>query len=82
METRPENDRSDQSEIQAISRKKTYPREEYASLIVRLWRLPEDQTADIKPDWRSEVEHIQSGEHWAFSSSEELEHFLSDFLRN
>ncbi|MBN1147790.1 MAG: hypothetical protein JXA78_11085 [Anaerolineales bacterium] len=55
--------------------------EEYASLIIRLWRLPRNQAADVEPDWRSEVEHIQSGGHWAFPTSEELEHFLSDFLR-
>lgn len=82
METRSENNGSDQSEIQAISRKPTPAREEYASLIIRLWRMPEEPAADVAPDWRSEVEHIQSGGIWAFSTSQELEHFLRDFLRH
>jgi hypothetical protein len=82
MDTRPENIRSDQPEIQAVSRKPTLAREEYASLILRLWRLPGEQDRGAEPDWRSEVEHIQSGGHWAFSTSQELEDFLRDFLRH
>jgi hypothetical protein len=32
-------------------------------------------------DWRSEVEHIQSGERWNFSAPADLERFLAQFLK-
>ncbi|HLE13258.1 MAG TPA: hypothetical protein VI776_00815 [Anaerolineales bacterium] len=55
--------------------------EEYVSLIVRLWREDESEAGDPPSSWRSEVEHIQSGGHWIFSTLGELESFLSDSLR-
>lgn len=51
----------------------------YASLIIRLWQV--QKYASARPDWRSEVEHIQSGGHWEFASLVELEGFIQQFLR-
>ena len=53
---------------------------EYTSLIIRLWRQSNGEAADQKPGWCSEVEHIQSGGQWNFSTLGELERFLIDFL--
>jgi hypothetical protein len=46
----------------------------YASLIVRLWQC--------EPDWRSEVEHIQSGGTWTFATIADLTMFLNQFLHD
>jgi hypothetical protein len=43
------------------------------------WKEKESRDAD--DDWRSEVEHIQSGERWSFSTQAELERFLAQFLK-
>ncbi len=43
----------------------------YLSFLVRMWREGSD-------DWQGEVEHIQSGRRWEFSTAEELCQFLSD----
>ena len=56
------------------------PSEHYLSLIVRIW-WKEKEGRDADDDWRSEVEHIQSGERWSFSTQAELERFLAQFLK-
>lgn len=55
--------------------------DEYVSLFLRMWQENDDQGSDNEVSWRSEVEHIQSGGSWAFSTLGELEQFLCDFLR-
>jgi hypothetical protein len=54
---------------------------DYASLILRIWRVPGGEAGMDRNGWRSEVEHIQSGGRWELSSLRELEGFLRDFLR-
>jgi hypothetical protein len=54
---------------------------EYASFLIRLWRVPGGEAGMLEPGWRSEVEHIQSGGRWEISGLRELEQFLRDFLR-
>jgi hypothetical protein len=49
---------------------------QYASFLVRLWRLHERSGNGILAEWQSEVEHIQSGNTWKFHSLEGLETFL------
>ena len=48
----------------------------YASFLIRLWR----QTGPLNPDrpgeWQSEIEHIQTGQRWKFSTLEELLDFM------
>jgi hypothetical protein len=41
---------------------------EYASFLIRLWRQTGPDAAGNPFDWQSEVEHIQSGQTWTFSS--------------
>lgn len=53
----------------------------YASMIIRLVQVPGGSSGAEGASWRSEVEHIQSGENREFSSLVELEQFLQDFLR-
>jgi hypothetical protein len=49
---------------------------EYTSFLIRLWReASADATASLT-DWCSEIEHIQSGQHWTFSTLDELLDFL------
>jgi hypothetical protein len=48
---------------------------EYASFIVRIWRQSGLDANGNPFDWQSEVEHIQSGETWSFSTLEELKAF-------
>ena len=49
---------------------------QYASFLIRLWR----QTGPLNPDrpgeWQSEIEHIQTGQRWKFSTLEELLDFM------
>lgn len=48
---------------------------EYESFLVRLWRNPEAE--DQQHPWCGEIEHIQSGARWSFSTlSEEIVEFL------
>ena len=54
---------------------------EYASMIIRLWRVCEGEPGDQSPGWHCEVEHIQSGERWEFSTPDEMERFIAKFLR-
>lgn len=47
---------------------------QYASFLIRLWR--EDSPGDTSPEWRGEVEHIQSGQRCTFSTLDEMLGFL------
>ena len=49
---------------------------EYASFLVRLWREQNPGAPEPDAAWRSEVEHIQSGQQWAFGTLDELLDFL------
>ena len=53
---------------------------EYASFLIRLWREAGADTAVLLTDWCSEVEHIQTGQRWAFSTLDELLEFLRQEL--
>jgi hypothetical protein len=44
----------------------------YASFLVRMWRDGNEKHPENKAGWQGELEHIQSGERWAFNSLEEL----------
>lgn len=48
---------------------------EYASFLVRLWRTPVLEGERTRP-WHGEVEHIQSGRRWTFSTLDEVLTFL------
>jgi hypothetical protein len=49
---------------------------QYASFLIRLWRsVDPDGGSDL--EWHSEVEHIQSGEVWSFSTLDALRDFIS-----
>jgi hypothetical protein len=48
----------------------------YGSFLVRLWRQTVQNGLHIPNGWRSEVEHIQSGNTWSFDTLEELDEFL------
>ncbi len=52
------------------------PRVQYASFLVRLWRLSDRNGIGMPARWQSEVEHIQSGKMWKFNTLEELSAFL------
>jgi phytoene/squalene synthetase len=52
------------------------PSIQYASLLIRLWREVAAEALDVSADWHSEVEHIQTGERWAFGTLDELLEFL------
>ena len=47
--------------------------QEYASFLVRLWRCGVPAADGSSGEWRGEVEHIQSGQRWAFGSVIELD---------
>ena len=49
---------------------------EYASFLIRLWRERNPELPESVADWHSEVEHIQSGRRWIFSTLDELLGFL------
>ncbi len=49
---------------------------QYASMIVRLWRLAGKSENAMPVRWQGEVEQIQSGQTWKFSSFEQLVEFL------
>ena len=60
---------------------------EYASFLIRVWReaTPPPSPPELggtegrrveAPDWCGEVEHIQTGERWTFSTLDELLGFL------
>ena len=48
----------------------------YASFLIRLWREHNLEQAKSIVNCYSEVEHIQSGQRWAFSSLDEMLNFL------
>lgn len=54
---------------------------EYASFLIRLWREAGDNATAPLTDWRSEVEHIQSGRRWTFGTLDELLDFLRQQLQ-
>jgi len=47
----------------------------YVSFVLRLW-LEEEADEPEEPDWRGEVEHIQTGRRWTFDTLEETLSFL------
>ena len=53
---------------------------EYASFLIRLWREAGADTMALLADWCSEVEHIQTGQRWTFSTLDELLEFLRQEL--
>jgi hypothetical protein len=46
-----------------------------------MWSRNYKDAGIAEGSWRIEVEHIQSGGHWDFSTISELERFLINFLR-
>lgn len=48
----------------------------YLSLLIRLWREPSLEAKASAPHWHAELEHIQSGQRWAFNSLDELLEFM------
>ena len=50
------------------------PTIEYKSFLIRLWC--EANLRAFPEEWRGEVEHIQSGRRWSFSTLDELLDFL------
>jgi hypothetical protein len=52
---------------------------QYASYLIRLWRLYEQDSASV--EWQSEIQHIQSGKTWNFQTIAELEAFLHQRAR-
>ncbi len=52
------------------------PTIQYASFLIRLWREESADQSEGAIDWQSEVEHVQTGERWAFDTLEELLTFL------
>ena len=53
----------------------TYPTT-YVSFLVRLWRETSPELTEPAADWQAEVEHIQTGRRWTFSTLDELLAFL------
>ena len=54
----------------------------YISFVVRMWRDKTDPSAKAGIDWRSEVEHIQSGQRWTFDTLDELLDFLRQWTED
>lgn len=54
------------------------PTVEYASFLIRLWRLTNEGPDKPPSGWRSEAVHIQSGRHWSFDSLEGLQEFFRE----
>jgi hypothetical protein len=48
----------------------------YMSFLVRLWREPSQESAVPPAGWNSEVECIQTGQRWTYSTLDELLDFL------
>jgi|Deesub1362B_J571_1020462.scaffolds.fasta_scaffold54737_1 hypothetical protein len=55
---------------------------EYASFLIRLWRERTPGLPESVADWCSEVEHIQTGQRWTFSTLDELLDFLRRQAKN
>ncbi len=52
----------------------------YISFLVRMWREKTAEQSEPAGDWQGEVEHIQSGRKWKFSTVEALTLFLCNPL--
>ena len=48
----------------------------YASFLVRLWREGDPERGTLAAGWQGEVQHIQTGQWWTFTTLEELFGFL------
>jgi hypothetical protein len=48
----------------------------YVSFLIRLWRERNTESPEPTADWKSEVEHIQTGRRWTFSTLDKLLGFL------
>jgi hypothetical protein len=48
----------------------------YISFLVRLWREPTLELPEQTAGWHGEVEHIQSGRRWTFSTLDATLSFL------
>ena len=48
----------------------------YLSFLVRLWHEAAAEDSGPGAEWQGEIEHIQSGQRWEFSSLDELLSFL------
>jgi len=48
----------------------------YASFLIRLWRQTNPAYGAGSRDWQSEVDHIQSGQRWKFTTVDDLLNFL------
>ena len=48
----------------------------YLSFLVRLWHEPNTESPVQPTRWKSEVEHIQSGQRWTFETLDEVLNFL------
>jgi hypothetical protein len=55
---------------------------EYASFLLRLWREATSGRLEPAADWQSEIEHIQSGQHWTFDTLDDLLDFLRQQAHN
>jgi hypothetical protein len=54
----------------------------YASFLVRIWLEPSPELPETIGDWRSEVEHIQSGRRWTFNTLDALLDFLRQWTED
>ena len=54
---------------------------EYFSYLLRIWRETEPGQAEAQ-DWYSQIEHIQSGQHWTFHRLDDLLCFLQKQTEN
>ena len=48
----------------------------YVSFLIRLWREESLVIPEATANWQGEVEHIQTGRRWTFSTLHELLSFL------
>ncbi len=55
---------------------------QYASFLIRVWQENKPGEALPGADWHAEVEHIQSSQHWTFTTVEELLSFLHQQAEN
>ena len=52
----------------------------YTSFLVRMWREHSPELPESAADWQREVEHIQTGQRWTFSTLVELLDFLRQWV--
>jgi hypothetical protein len=48
----------------------------HASFLVRLWRAQTADQSQQSTNWKSEVEHIQTGDRWEFDTLDQMLAFL------